>query len=223
MPRAASTTSPPTHGPADVRRLTRPGWQHPRTLGGIALVAVAAVLGALLVTSVADTTTVWTVRTDVRAGQPVSETVLEPTEARLPDGSLGSYALASEDLSADTEAVWAHAMPAGSLVPRSAVTSVEASEAAELPVPVAAGSMPADLAAGDRVDVWVAPHSGERGPARRVLRDVVVASVGEPDAFSGDPAGHVLVDVPSSRDTLAGAIGALGDGRVTLVRVRGDR
>ena len=96
---------------------------------------------------------------------------------------------------------------------------------ADLPLSVELGDAPADLAAGDLVDVWAVPAAGTRRrlrqPAERVLAAVLVVSVAEPAAGLGGTARQVLLRVDSSPEQLGGPLTRLAGGGVVLVRVGG--
>ncbi|KAA1422467.1 hypothetical protein FE697_015100 [Mumia zhuanghuii] len=224
------TRRPSSPARADARRLQRPRWTHPRAVAGAALVAGSMLLGSLLVTNVARTTEVWAVSDDVRAGEPVRPADLERVDVRLTGAAATAY-LAEPDPTAlasrVAEATWAHDLAAGELVPVAALAAASDASGVEVPLQVTGTAMPADLAAGHRVDVWVAPEPGTaRGgtaSARRVLQDVgVVAVHGDSSAFGESGVRSVVVLVDDARaGVLPDALAALADGRTTLVRRSG--
>jgi len=189
-------------------------------------VAVCVVLGGLLVSRVSDTTEIWALRADVRAGEPVQVDDLERVDARLDGTALARY-LTAEDGGALVDraatAVWGRDMVAGELVPDAALVSSSSGGGVELPLQVSQASVPADLGEGHQVDVWVAP--GESGvepsaEARRVLDDVTVVAVAGSDTAWGDASTRgVVVRVDDDSDELLPrALAALESGTVTLVR-----
>ncbi|WP_019143428.1 hypothetical protein [Aeromicrobium massiliense] len=203
------------------RRLPGRTWRDPRLLVALALVLGATVGGARLVASQDDTVAYWAVADDVRAAGPVSADQLEPVRARLDADSARHYLTADEPPPLDGR-VWARDVPAGSLVDASAFTAASAaSDGHELPLKVEDGAYPADLSAGDRVDVWAGPAPGQGGtePADRVLSDARVVAAGEADPALGQTARTVVVAVGS--DALqAQVVAAVSARHVTLVRVR---
>ncbi len=202
------------------RRLPGRTWRDPRLLVGLALVLGATVGGARLVASQDDTVAYWAVADDVRAAGPVSADQLEPVRVRLDDDSARRYLPADEPPPLDGR-VWSRDVPAGSLVDATAFTAPDAAGGHELPLKVEEGSYPADLAAGDRVDVWAgpAPGQGVAEPADRVLAEARVVAAGEADPALGQTARTVVVAVAS--DALQSRVVAAVSARhVTLVRVR---
>ncbi|TCI95680.1 flagellar biosynthesis protein FlgA [Aeromicrobium sp. IC_218] len=202
------------------RRLPGRTWRDPRLLVALVLVLGATVGGARLVASQDDTVAYWALSDDVRAAGPVSADQLEPVRARLDDDSARRYLTADEPPALEGR-VWARDVPAGSLLDATALTTAATSEGHELPLKVEEGSYPADLSAGDRVDVWAgpAPGQGVTEPADRVLSDARVVSAGRADPSLGQTARTVVVAVAS--DALQSQVVAAVSARhVTLVRVR---
>lgn len=186
------------------------------------LVLGATVLGARVAAAGDDRVEYWAVRAGTTPGDVVSRDDLRPAKVHLTDDAAASYVRTDEEFDEPLDQlVWAHAMAPGSLVDKAALVSRSAADEVELPLSVAQGSAPSDLAAGDRVDVWVGPGPGDEpgGGAARVLEDVRVVQAGdEAAAASGAAAQTVLVDVDASRlDTEV--ISTVATGHVTLVRV----
>lgn len=116
----------------------------------------------------------------------------------------------------DGELVWTTDLEPGALVGRGDLTE-EAPASHEVPLPVADGAAPHDLAVGDRVDVWVADGDSQNQGARadRLLAAVRVRSVAANSAGNGS-----TVVVEAGPDGPSGvAIARLASGRVTVVRV----
>ncbi len=186
--------------------------------------AVCVVLGGLLVARVSETTEVWALRDDVRAGEPVEVGDLEPVDVRLVGDARSRYlAAGGADALASrvTSAVWGRDLVAGELVPAAALVDEAAAEGVELPLQVAHASQPPDLREGHRVDVWVAPDdaASERADAaRRVLEDVVVVAVHGSGTAWGDATTRGVVVRVVDESLLPRALAALGSGSVTLVR-----
>ncbi|RLV54814.1 hypothetical protein D9V41_14570 [Aeromicrobium phragmitis] len=181
---------------------------------GIALVLAATALGGWLVAGLADDELYWSVRSGVRAGEPVREDQLVATRARL-EGPAAAAVLGA-DTSIEPGSVWAYDLDAGAIVPDGA-WGFDGVADHELPMAVREGAMPGDLARGERVDVWVGPgpQEGATGQsAERVLADVQVKGV--------DPAptgGAATVVVGLGAEPPSGtAVAAIGAGHVTVVR-----
>ncbi|MGH3357881.1 MAG: hypothetical protein ACRDO7_03700 [Nocardioidaceae bacterium] len=216
--RADPRTVEPAVSPP-VKRLRRPPWSDPRLLVGLIIVAGSVVAGSRLLASADDTVAVWSVRADHRAGTPVVPDDLHSMEVRL-DQSADSYVPADQPI--EPGLVWARDVHSGELLGVAATRPADAGEVGELPVTVAAGALPSDLAEGDRVDVWVSDDvdAASSRPARLVLEQMRVLSVAGAPAAMGDTSGYRVLlaleeDAPSR---LGEALGAITGGQVTLVR-----
>ena len=186
------------------------------------LVLVATVLGARLAAAGDDRVEYWSVSSAATPGDAVSRDDLRPAKVRLPSGSADSYIRTDEELDAPLdELVWAHPLTPGSLVGRDALVPRSSASRGQLPLNVAAGAAPSDLAKGDVVDVWVGPGPGDTSgrEAVRVLDAVRVAEAGGgDDALIAGVARTVLVDVDADR-LEAPVVTTVASGHVTLVRV----
>lgn len=214
-----TSTSAPSVRPA--RRLPGRSWRDPRLLVGVLLVLGAAVGGARLLAAQDDSVAYWAVRDDVRAAGAVSADQLEPVRARV-DGDAAQHLLPAEGDAPVDGRVWARDLPAGALVDAGALVPADEAGGHELPLRVETGSFPADLAAGELVDVWVAPAPGQGDPggeARQVLEAARVVSAGSDDAALGQSARTVAVAVEPGT-VQPDVVAAVSTGRVTLVRVR---
>lgn len=210
--------SSPEGGSPPARRIGHPRWREPRLWIGILLVAGSVAIGARIGTDAAPAVAVWQVTHDVPQGGPVDagdvRTVWLPSSGRA---ILAAYLPAG---GAAPQLVAVRPLTRGELVPRSAVQAHVPADMRQVPLAVASGGAPADLAPGDRVDVWVEPSDGAAAGvgARLALSAVLVVSVAAP--VSSDTA-TVLVAVSASRATgaeLSRALGAIGSGSVVLVR-----
>lgn len=198
--------------PQPARRVMTRRWRSPRLLAGVALVAVATALGGWAAMAADDGERYWVVREDVRAGDPVGADQLTTTTARLDGAASGTVLRADQEV--EGAVVWAHDLPAGSLVTTTA-WSASGESAHELPFPVTDGSYPADLARGDHVDVWVGPGPQQAaGEAQRVVASVPVRAV-TPSATGGTTT--VVVDLGDETPS-AQVMAALGSHHVTVVR-----
>lgn len=189
---------------------------------GVLLVLGATVLGARLAAASDDTVEYWSVRQDVRPGDPVQDDDLEPTRVRLSGGAADKYVRTDEEFAAPLDdLVWAHDVASGSLVGKSSLVARSSQLRHQLPLSVTDGAAPADLARGDLVDVWVGPGPGEEPDtkAKRVLESVrVLQTGGEAAAASGALAQTVLVDVDSEQ-VRRSVVSTVAASHVTLVRV----
>ncbi len=218
---SGSADASPSSTPA--RRLSLARWRDPRLVAGILLVAGSLVLGVRVVDAADDTVGVWSLRVDLPAGAAVGADDVTLTRVHFAvAGQVGRY------LSAQTAppagVVLAHDMAAGELLSASALQPAAEAAAAELPVAVARGSLPADLAPGDRVEVWVVPGDAagaEPSDAVKVLEDVPVLSVGATDsALSATQDVEVLIGLDAAAaETLDTTLARLANGSAVLVRL----
>jgi len=225
--RSRATDAP--SGAVTARRLGAARWRDPRLAIGIVLVAASVVLGVRVVDAADDTVAVWSLRADAPAGTELSAADLVPARvhfASAEDAQL--YLPAAEPVPADV--VLGHDVAAGELLPVSALQPPSI-PSAELPLAVPNGSLPADLAPGERVDVWVAPdpssvgagRGGGTGRAVRVLSGVSVVSLETADtALGGGDATRVLVALDdAAAASLDVTLARLATGSPVLVRLGG--
>lgn len=208
-------------------RLRRPRWTDPRLLVGMLLVVVATVVGARLVAGADDTAPVWAAASEVRAGEAVRADALVVSRVRIADGGDESLYLPAGET--PPTGVFLRDLAAGELVPASAVGTETDGEGADLSLAVEVGDAPADLSAGDVVDVWAVPGesvaaglvgSEQRAlTAERVLDGVSVVSVTQPAATLGGTAREVLLRLDSATADLGAPLASLSGGTPVLVRV----
>ena len=225
----ATPPSPPAS------RAGRPGWRDPRILVGVALVAVAALLGATVV-GAQETTAVWAARGPLAEGQAVEAGYLVARELRFGDAADASRYLAADGPVPDG-LVLTRDVGAGELLPATAVGDGTRA-LLEVPLTVAAEAVPATVRAGSVVDVWVTPDPdlvptepeagvagdpgdpGDPGDSVLVFASVRVVAVSRPGGALG-PAATRQVIVGLERDAgsaLPQALGRLARGDVVLVR-----
>lgn len=224
--RTAAVSSDPRPTSPQAARAQAPGWRDPRLALGLVIVAVCVLLGARILAGADDTVAVWSLRHDVTAGTPLARDDLVPVRVHLPGGSTQHYVLASSGPAPDAMA--AHDLAAGELLPRSAVVTDRGPALVEVPLSVAPDDLPASVRRGAVVDVWVIPETAAavetRPRARRVLDDVVVIEVPTSgDTLAPRTTQQVIVGVDAARaggtaDALAEALGQLAGGRVVLTR-----
>ena len=205
-------------------RTTTPSWRNARLLVGLVLVAGSVLLGARLMAAADDTVGVWALTQDLPAGVPVTTEDLVVRELRFPDAATAERYLSSSQTPPE-DARLSRAVSRGELLPRAALASEKTADLVEVPISVATDDLPATVALGSTVDVWVAPGvsavSERRPKAVRVLREVQVVSVPrERQGLGPQTTRQVIVGLPAARDAeLETALGAMSGGRVVIARV----
>lgn len=186
-------------------RLRRPRWKDPRLVVGIALVLLSILLGAVLVSRLAETSTVYAAREDIVPGDVISGEDLVAVEVRLGE----QEALYVGDLGQVPEgAVAQQTVRAGELLTVSAVGQGEQSPLRPVVLPVEE-SVAQSVAPGGRVELWRTREGLDGGPATAELlvEDAVVRRVEEGSAIGmRSMAVEVLVpaqDVPLVLEALA--------------------
>ncbi len=223
-----SAMSPQTGpGSPPAARPRTAGWRDPRVVVGVIVVALSVLAGSLLFSGADDSVSVWAVREPMRQGQPIGTEDLVRTETRFADAaSADRYVAASDVLPED--AVLTRDVGAGELLPRDALGASDSAALTELPLAVATEAVPATLAVGAVVDVWVAAEPGAAAPklirrrASLVLDDVAVVALPRESSALG-PAATRQVIVALTEDQAAelpDSIAALQAGAVVLTRER---
>lgn len=204
------------------RRTRRARWRDGRLLLGVLLVAVTALVGARLLSAADDTVAIWTTMHAVPAGRTLSSDDLATTRVRFTSDAVARRYLPA-DVTLDGK-VAVRAMAAGEFVPVSATADHGESERIELPLSVAVGGLPGDLAVGDQVDVWVVPKTDsgttEAASAVQLWERLPVLDV---DSAKGVAAGssrrQVLLGLdPKQSARLGGHLRRLGSGEPVLAR-----
>jgi len=193
--------------PPPAVRASTPGWRDPRLWVGVAIVAASVVGGARLLASADDTVAVWSVATDMGAGDLVTEDDLLVQRVRFADTEgRARYFTVEEGLPADLELV--RGVGEGELLPRAAVGPAADTDTLQVPISVAAARVPASVDAGSVVDVFIVarpndPEQGvPRGPGEPALRAVtVVAAPSLDDTFgtSGERQLDLAVPEPDAQ------------------------
>ncbi len=184
---------------------------------GVLLVAITALAGAKLLSSADDTTTVYAADRDLPAGTKLTGDDLTTVRVRFTNGDeAGRYVDANADLKG---LVVVRAIGAGEFVPREAAVSQTDNDRTELPLSVASGRLPADLAIGDQVDVWIVPKDADQ-PAKKMWDTIRVVQVDTVKGVAGGTARRqVLVGLdPSDLPKLPAALAAMSSGEPVLVR-----
>ncbi|WP_162248026.1 SAF domain-containing protein [Angustibacter sp. Root456] len=156
LSRPHDRTAPAAPG-VTARRLRRPSWRDPRLLVGLLLVLLSVVGVAGLLRAVDTTEPVFVARRALTPGQAVTGDDLAVAHVRIV-GAGRPYLSASRPLAG---LVVVRPVPAGELVPASALGGADRVDLRPITVPVepaAAGALPR----GSVVDVWVASRSADR-------------------------------------------------------------
>ncbi|MFV0252329.1 MAG: hypothetical protein ACK5H2_03230 [Beutenbergiaceae bacterium] len=200
--------------------MRRPHWRDPRLGVGILLVVASVALGSVLMARADRSIEVYQAEVALTPGDPLSADVLTVVRAQLDDVD-GSYLLPSADLDG---AVATRTVPAGDLVPMSAVGSAD--EVAVRPVQVSMSAAMQDVVQkGTAVDLWVAlpdpSASGALLPPQPLVGRVEVSNIHEDTSvFAGVDELQIQVLIPESE--LADVLSALSaGGQVTVVPVPG--
>ncbi len=228
------TSRPPSTGVAPgvvrgestvtARRLGSARWRDPRLAVGIVLMSASVILGVRVVDAADDTVPVWSVQEDVSAGSPLTASQLTARHVHF-DGDDARLYL-SADAALPRGMVLDHDVSAGELLAVSSLRLETDTSAAELPLAVSSGSLPADLAPGDLVDVWVTPDPAEPGPtsaAAEVLSEVSIVSLDTSSAALGaGDATRILIALDDAAVAgLGETLSRLSSGQVVLVRKSG--
>jgi hypothetical protein len=200
------------------QRNRRARWKDGRLVLGVLLVAVTALAGAKLLSAADDTTTIWAAKHDLAAGTKLTGDDLTTARVRFTNSEdAGRYVAADADLNG---LVVTRAVDEGEFVPRDAAVTESDNDRTELPLSVATGRLPSDIAGGDQVDIWVVPKDADQ-PARLFWTEVRVLQI---DAVKGVAGGsarrQVLVGLERRADLqrLQAALSALSTGEPVLVR-----
>ncbi len=216
--------------PVPAQRLSSARWRQPRLVVGVLLVTLAAVLGARVVAALDDSVLVWRVESAARAGSPADELEVRAVGVRF-DGEETEAAYLPADAPLETSGVLARDLAAGELLLVADVLPADDRSAGQLPLDVPAGSVPLDLAVGDRIDVWVVPAAGGAAEgtlpsdaavpadADRVLKGVRVAAVTAPGTTVGDTRQLVVDLTDKDAGRLDAVLGVLATGSPVAVRV----
>jgi hypothetical protein len=186
------------------------------------------VLGGRVLAALDDSVLVWQVESPARAGSSMSGIDVRAVAVRFDDADTEAAYLSAEQ-PVPTAAVVARPLAAGQLLAVADVVPADGRAAAQLPLDVPVGSLPLDLAVGDRVDVWVVPGLADtegaavipgqpdRAEAERVLQDVRVTAISPLGTTVGDTR-QLVVDIRNA-DGLNAVIGQLATGSPVAVRV----
>lgn len=209
------------HAAPRAGRLRPPDWRDPRFAVGLLLVLVPVGVGAHVVARADRTVPVYAAARTLTTGTVVDLDDLVVRRIRFDGGArlyLGADAAAPQGL------VAVRTVPAGELVPRSALGDADGVDLRAVPVPLD-GDVPSGLVVGVRVDVWASlpeqARAGGHGPARRLADAVEVHAVRHDDGAWGATTGpRVEVLLPPAE--LTPVLDALAaEAMVTMVVVPG--
>jgi hypothetical protein len=184
---------------------------------GVLLVALSTTVGGRVLATADDTVRLWSAARDLPVGAQVGDGDVVAASVHFADA-----ATAERYLSADAAVVGRRLdqpVQAGELIASSAI-GAPAQPISELPLGVAAADLPSDLSAGDRVDVWALPGEGRDGGVARVVRDVRVIAVSDPELAVSGGDRQVLLAIATPSEA-AGALRGLVAARIVLIRVGG--
>ena len=221
-------------------RLASPSWLDTRLVLGVLLVLISVVVGAQVLSAADRSSFVLVATRDIAVGTTLAPGDLVREQVRLEDGQVDSRLLEADEDDAYTGFVTRRPLDAREFVPLAALRRAGDVDERQFTLNVEPGHAPPDLDGGDSVDVYVTPElEGVQVPvatastapsaglaaarARVVLQGVTVeAAGGDDDGLSGSSgARQVVLNVaPAQVLTL---VGAVAEGRIDLVRVRGRR
>ena len=199
-------------------------WRDPRLVVGLALVAVCALLGATLLGGGSDTVGVWATRAPLTEGQTLTQADLVRREVHFAEQADANRYLPADQAS-PTDRVLSHDVGAGELLARTALVAGRPEAALEVPLSVPLDAVPATVAVGSVVDVWVTPDPALGGgtpedvEAALVLDDVRVVELARVGGGLGGSTRPVVVALDQGQqDTLPTALARSSQGALVLVR-----
>lgn len=200
-------------------RLPRRSWRDPRLVLGVALVITSVVAVVVTVRASDDRVAVWAAHDDLVAGTTLDADDLVAVPVQVPD--LGPYMSAAVPVAPGAEVV--RDVGAGELLTDVALRDPsELRDVRVVTLPVLRNQMPADLIAGDRVDVYLVERDGAgepAGPPHEVLAAVSVASVDDDSGAFGGASLEVGVALAVPHDDVTELVAAQARGTLTLVDV----
>lgn len=200
-------------------RLPRRSWRDPRLVLGVVLVLLSTAAVVVVVRASDDRVSVWAARDGAVAGSTIDGDDVVAVRVQLPD--LDPYLPASTPLAPGTTVV--RDVAAGELLTDVALRGpTEARDVRVVTLPVLRNQMPSDLAAGDRVDVYVVERDGSGGPSgppEQVLAAVSVSSVDADGGAFGGTSLEVGVALAVPDEEVPVLVAAQAKGTVTLVDV----
>ncbi|SIN70828.1 SAF domain-containing protein [Agromyces cerinus] len=189
----------------------------PRLIIGIALIAGSTFGVWTLVSGLDDGVEVYVARDTLASGTRIQVDDLDTESVRL-GASAQRYLVAGEF--PEGGLVVARTIEAGELVPDASVDATDRAGLATVVVP-SRGPLPADVAAGTRVDVWTAAErkGGGYEPPTVLVSGAEISGVIESEGMVSSGGASVEVLVP--REKVAALLGALASGdAIDLVPAR---
>jgi hypothetical protein len=203
------------------RRVQRPRWRDAKLMTGVLLILASVVLGARLIGTASHTTGWLGVTRSLPAGHVLVASDLRAVQAHLPASSAGRYF--ASDPGPLIGKTLTSPVAAGELLPAAVLSSAAKADSRIVAVVVRSGRLP-ELAAGDRVDVYVLSKTagGAAGTAAtsngREVRVLTGAEFVAEDVMSSGDTSVQLRVAPGEAIT---AVAASQSGRVDVVRVDG--
>lgn len=200
-------------------RLPRRRWRDPRLLMGALLVVTSVIAMALVIGASDNTIAVWSVSDDLPSGSPVTAEDVQAVRVQLPN--ISPYLVADSDIPQDMIA--ARDFAAGELLTLAGLTQAADPDGVRVvTLPVLRNQMPADLAVGDRVDVYVVERGADGEPdgaPRLVIGSAAIADVDNDSGAFGGTSLETGVALSVPEDEVAAVVDAQARGTVTLVDV----
>lgn len=190
-----------------VRPPRRPFWADLRFVLGIVLI-VASVAGVGLVVSLANQTrSVYVAATTLVPGQPVTEAEVTAVDIGL--GTVVERYLAEGDLTIG--AVATRTILEGELIAATAIGDAESTAVTKVVVRSSV-DVPADISAGDLVDLWASTplESGVFGTPRVLVPEATIVSVRRDDSMMGG--GAAQVEIVIARSDVSATLEAMTNG-----------
>ena len=199
------------------RQRPRALWADARFLIGVVLVLVSIAGVWFVVASSRQTVPVYAATRTIVPGESIS-----PSELRVVDVALGSLegAYASGD-TLPADAVATRTIPAGELIPATAVGEASDVRTTTIVVP-SSTAIPASIDVGTPVEVWAAPldDQGVRQAPRILVADAAVAALASSDSVMATNAPSIELVVP--RESVADVLAALaGEATLSVVPAQG--
>jgi hypothetical protein len=174
------------------RRIRQARWINPQLILGVLLILTCVAVGARVIASANDAVPVMVAANDIGAGQELTSELAQMRDVQLGaeldhylTGEVGDGYVVTRDIGG------------GELIPRAAVVPADelAADIRYVALALPSAELPAGLASGSVVDIWVSKNTG--GNAKRLASGVRVAEL------SGGSSGALGVDGAALTITLA--------------------
>lgn len=205
-------------GAAPVMRLRRPRWKDPRLIVGIVLVVASVLMGALLVSRLAETTSVLVARSPIVPGDVIGPDNLATVEMRL--GEQDGLYVGSVD-AIPSGAVATRTVQAGELIPLSAVGQAGDVPLRPIVIPVDA-TVAESVTPGATVELWHTSPEADDGTSADAELLVSAGIVRNIDEGSSLGMRSMAVEVLVPQDDLPAVLKVLSrDERLDVIGVPG--